>query len=67
MYMNRLRHDDFINLFQNVNCKILIEEPDIDESLLLQKSDFKLNSKFKSKPDEVITIIGSWLVSNHNI
>jgi hypothetical protein len=67
MYMNRLRHDDFINLFQNLNCKILIEEPDIDESLLLRKSDFKLNSKFSSKPDEVITIIGSWLVSNHNI
>ena len=61
MYMNRLRHDDFIDLFQNLNCEILVDEPNIDESLLLQKSGFKLDAKFSSKSDEAITIIGSWI------
>ncbi len=36
MYMNRLRHDDFINLFQDLNCKILINEPDMDKNLIFR-------------------------------
>lgn len=65
MYMNRLRHDDFIDLFQTSNCKVLVNEPDIDidESLQHYESDFRLNEKFSSKPKEVISIIGSWIVS----
>ena len=27
MYMNRLRHDDFVSLFQDLNNHILINEP----------------------------------------
>jgi SAM-dependent methyltransferase len=64
MYMNRLRHDDFIDLFQNLNCKILMNEPDIDKNLIVQKLNFELDARFRSKSDEVISIIGSWIITH---
>ena len=67
MYMNRLRHDDFINLFQDLNFKVLIEEPDIDKNLIAQKLNFELNPRFASKSDEVISTIGSWIITHRNI
>jgi SAM-dependent methyltransferase len=63
MYMNRLRHDDFINLFQNLNCKILMDEPDIDKSLIVQKLNFELDPRFGSKLDGIISTISSWIIT----
>jgi SAM-dependent methyltransferase len=64
MYMNRLRHDDFIDLFQNLNCKILMNEPDVDKNLIVQKLSFELDARFKSKSDEVISTVGSWIITH---
>jgi SAM-dependent methyltransferase len=64
MYMNRLRHDDFIDLFQNLNCKILMNEPDVDKNLIVQKLSFDLDARFKSKSDEVISTVGSWIITH---
>jgi SAM-dependent methyltransferase len=67
MYMNRLRHDDFINLFQNLNCKILMDEPDIDKSLIVQKLNFELDPRFGSKSDGIISTISSWIITRPHI
>jgi len=64
MYINRLRHDDFIDLFQNLSCKILINEPDVDKNLIVQKLNFELDARFKSKSDEVISSVGSWIITH---
>lgn len=68
MYMNRLRHDDFIHLFSVINHHILLNKPDVNSSLfdLIKSQDLHLDKKFQSKSEQVISTIGSWFVSQHN-
>lgn len=65
MYMNRLRHDDFINLFESSGHRILIDKPDVDtQSLnLLKSSVFPLNEKFKDKSNETLATVSTWIVT----
>jgi hypothetical protein len=70
MYMNRLRHDDFLSLFDSVGLRILgveIHRDSRSEEILGEK-DFCLNVKFSSKPKEILNIIGSWIIvkKSHN-
>ncbi len=66
MYMNRLRHDDFINLFQNLNCKTLIEELSIDQDLLKYLCNMRLAFKFTSKDEHILATKEAWIVSRQN-
>ncbi|MCB2185462.1 MAG: class I SAM-dependent methyltransferase [Deltaproteobacteria bacterium] len=65
MYMNRLRHDDYLALFQSLGHQILAEEPEVDPRCLelLQTGALPLASRFAGKTPEVLAITGSWLVS----
>jgi len=65
MYMNRLRHDDFISLFQSVGHRILEARPDIDRRSqeLLRSGILQLNARFSTKSEEIISISASWIVS----
>jgi hypothetical protein len=65
MYMNRLRHDDFVSMFRSAGHRILVAEPDVDEKLLdlLRSGSLQLNERFKTKSEEVLSITGSWIVS----
>ena len=65
MYMNRLRHDDFIVLFESAGHRILDSEPDVCQQLqkLLKRGDQPLHSRFSSKPEEVLATTGSWMVT----
>src|SRR5262249_19297448 len=51
MYMNRLRHDDFITLFESVGHRIVEAQPDLDQRSrdLLTSRDLPLNERFRSK------------------
>ncbi|GAB4312120.1 MAG: hypothetical protein Kow0091_18690 [Geminocystis sp.] len=66
MYMNRLRHDDFLSLLSNVGHRVLLEEPSIDQNLLKHLSDMKLDFKFVSKPKHIINTTGAWIISKYN-
>ena len=66
IYMNRLRHDDFLRLLSNAGHQILLEEPSIDQNLLEHLSDMKLDFKFISKPKHIITTTGAWIISKYN-
>lgn len=70
MYMNRMRHDDYIRLFQSSGHKILAELPDGDSSAreLLRNGSFQLSERFKGKSPDLLSISGSWIVSqkDHN-
>ena len=67
MYMNRLRVDDFHDLFEEMKHKILISESRIDFSALdlLENGDLKLDLAFMSKSKEVLATTGSWIVSEY--
>ena len=68
MYMNRLRHDDFISLFESVGHHIIGAQPNIDNRSqeLLKNGNLQLHEKFKSKSEDVLAITGSWIVSSKN-
>jgi hypothetical protein len=65
MYMNRLRHDDFITLFESVGHRIVEAQPDLDQHSrdLLTGRDLPLNERFRSKPEDVLAIRGAWMVT----
>jgi hypothetical protein len=68
MYMNRLRHDDFVSLFQSARHRILNTQPDIDRRSqeLLRSRTLQLNERFKTKSEEILSISASWIVSKKN-
>lgn len=65
MYMNRLRHDDFINLFKSAGHIILCEENYIDQrsKVILENKTFYLDESFRYKRKEILSIRGSHIVS----
>jgi hypothetical protein len=65
MYMNRLRHDDYIHLLQSAGHRILVENPDVDQQLqeLIRSGTLRLNERFKGKSIDVLSIIGGWIIS----
>lgn len=65
MYMNRLRHDDFMDLFRSLGHQILEAQPDVDRRSqdLLARGVIKLDERFRSKPQDVLSIRSAWLIS----
>ena len=63
MYANRMRHDDFIMLFEEVGHKILLNEPLIDQNIqkLLNSDTILLNEKFSQKSIEILSTTGAWI------
>ena len=51
MYMNRLRHDDFLDLFRQWGHSVLMEEPDVDREIVLTLKDteFSVDDRFRDK------------------
>jgi len=68
MFMNRLRHDDFISVFESVGHRILETQPDIDERSLdlLRSGAIKINYRFASKSKDILATTGAWIVSRKN-
>ncbi|WP_333676336.1 hypothetical protein [Dyella sp.] len=64
MYMNRLRHDDFLALFESVRHTILAAEPTVDASSLQLLRDRRLtiDARFGGKTDEVLATTEAWIV-----
>lgn len=65
MYMNRLRHDDYVKLFESAGHEILVTETDSDASLmqLLQTRSLHLDSRFRDKAEHLLATTASWIVS----
>ena len=65
MYMNRLRHDDFVNLFQSAGQHILATEPTVHPPALdlLRGHHLKMDPRFGMKSEEVLATTDSWIVS----
>lgn len=67
MYMNRLRHDDFLTLFENVGHQILSSDSHTDQRSrhLLKSGQLQLDKKYQSKKKDILSITSSWLISRH--
>ncbi|WNG33882.1 class I SAM-dependent methyltransferase [Archangium violaceum] len=65
MYMNRLRHDDFIRMFESIKHRILMADPDEDKCVhdLITQGGLKLDARFKNKSIETLSTTGAWIVS----
>lgn len=65
MYMNRLRHDDFIHLFESVGHDIVKAETFSDQNAqqLLQSESIQLDRQFQTKSTEILAIASSWIIS----
>ena len=65
MYMNRLRHDEFLDLFRSVGHTIVDAKPDVDPEVrvLLDCGEFQLNERFQHRPVEVLEVKSAWIVS----
>lgn len=64
-YVNRLRHDDFINLFKSVGHKIISTTTSINENVKLQidTGALQLDQRFEDKSTEILSIPFSWIIS----
>jgi SAM-dependent methyltransferase len=65
MYMNRLRHDDFLDLFARVGHQVIQEEPATDERCreILSGGSFPLDDRFRAKAVETLAIRGCWMTT----
>jgi hypothetical protein len=65
MYMNRLRHDDFLALFESVRHSVLAVEPTVDAPSLqlLRNGGLTVDAQFGGKTDEVLATTEAWIVS----
>jgi hypothetical protein len=64
MYMNRLRHDDFMKLLKDIDFSVVDEDVYIDSSIIdfLSQNEIYLDPKFSSKSINSLATISSWLV-----
>jgi hypothetical protein len=65
MYMNRARHDDFIELFKMVEHDFLEIAPNKNKEVeeILREGNFILDEKFKNKSKEILSITGSMFIT----
>lgn len=65
MYANRLRVDDFEELYKQLNHKVLSIETNIDGAIqeALNKKVFKINDRFGKKLDGILIVRNAWFVS----
>jgi hypothetical protein len=67
MYMNRLRHDDFVRLFREAGHRLLKVEPQMDPQSydIVRSGRFRIDTRFRGKPDEVLSTINSLIISQN--
>ena len=66
-YVNRLRHDDFISLFESAGHEFLQVETQKEDQQrvkeLLEQGNVQLNERFKLKTNEILSITSGSFVS----
>lgn len=65
MYMNRMRHDDFIRLYESSRYHIIRTKLDIDKDSqdLVKIGNLVLHDKYKVKSEDILGIRGAWLIA----
>jgi hypothetical protein len=68
MYMNRLRHDDFLTLFHSMGWDALdiMVKTDTKSQSLLREGKISLDNRFKEKSTDILSITRSILIFQKN-
>ena len=68
MYMNRMRHDDFLALFESCKQNVIMCEASTCKDLktLLDEGMLRLNERFVSKSKEILATNSSWIISKND-
>jgi len=68
MYMNRARHDDFMEMFARVGHDFFEIEPRINKQVenIFENNEITLDTRFKNKSIEILSIIGSMFITRKN-
>jgi len=66
MYMNRLRHDEVMEIFESAGLKIISVETRVDEKSLklIQEGKIFIHEQFRSKSDEILATVDSWIIAH---
>ncbi|QDU55345.1 hypothetical protein Pan181_15340 [Aeoliella mucimassa] len=66
MYMNRLRHSDYLRTFNKSGLEIVADDPQIDPSLVakVQQGDAPLAAEFKDRPADDLAATFAWIVAS---
>jgi SAM-dependent methyltransferase len=64
-YVNRMRHEDFLKLFEELKHEIIYMEALRDESIkkLLDEGRVKLDKKYQTMSKDMLSIMGAWFVT----
>lgn len=65
MYMNRLRHDDYEQLFASVDHLVLEKDADRDDRIrsLLESGSLRLHEDYVARPVSILEITGAWFLT----
>lgn len=68
LYMNRLRHDDFLNFFDSMNHTLIDVQTKSDPTIidLVNDEKIKINRKFLKKSEKTLSIREAWILSKKN-
>jgi hypothetical protein len=69
MYMNRARHDEFVELFRSVDHDFVEIAPNNNKTILdmLENGGLIVDKKFKTKSNEILSIIGSLFITKKKL
>lgn len=60
MFMNRLRHDDYISLFEKLSLKVIDNKYSLDNSFVVDKK--RLDKDFCNKSTDILQTLDSWFI-----
>jgi SAM-dependent methyltransferase len=68
-YVNRMRHEDFLDLFAELGHEIIYMEAPQDESIkkLLDGGRIKLDKKYQARSKDMLSIMGAWFVTRMSL
>jgi SAM-dependent methyltransferase len=68
MYTNRLRHDDFIGLFNDLGFTFVNVEPVCDNTIFetLENKSINLDKRFCDKPNDILSTTYAWFILRIN-
>jgi SAM-dependent methyltransferase len=69
MYMNRLRHDDFLKIYDSIGHEVLHVAPNISTKCLelLESGDLLVDVRFSRKSIHTLSITASWFVTRRKV
>ena len=69
MYMNRLRHSDYLSLFQQSGLNLVSDDAEVDSQLVaeLKANHIPLDDDYRGRPADDLAATFAWIVASPNL